>query len=640
MKGKCYYCKKEFSKTGMLNHLKSCGAVKEYTGAGDDKRKKITDNFILAISPRYSASEFWLFILIDKIATLKQLDQFLRDVWLECCGHLSSFKINGQRYENEVEDFGGWGNPLKSMNVKIKNIIRLNDKIDYEYDFGSTTHLEIKVVGEQQSDKRKKKIEIMARNDVHSFSCSLCDSRAEYYHYEKEDYLCSECVDEEDEMVAEVGDGNSPRSGVCGYQGSTEDEIDYLPELSKTDGNVIDFKKVKYDEEEDELVFTDKEIKMLRGAFEGLSNSVISSSIRKEAKKWGAMSKIFSLSYHLSRLTKNELLDIAKNLYIDRVSSLKKDEIKDRILELYENRANYVLENMDIERFEFLLNLVEHKGYHEIINSRGNNFDYYREKGFIFTGNINLIDTIIMPEELQRIVLNRNNDQFKKYLKENDELIRLFWGMCYYYGVIELHEFKRLVMQYIGYDISSRNLKHLLHDGANYHGEFDFSGYFGNDILVEDFANIIGEHHKRNNLDYYPLKKIDILKVTQLDYRDNSKPVQKLRNFLVSNYNIEEDEADDLIFELDADIKNDKPFNEVVTEFLESFDIKSVTEANLITDEVSEFANNTRHWVLKGYTPEELRPKLQPIIKDVKVGRNDPCPCGSGKKYKKCCGDK
>ena len=24
--------------------------------------------------------------------------------------------------------------------------------------------------------------------------------------------------------------------------------------------------------------------------------------------------------------------------------------------------------------------------------------------------------------------------------------------------------------------------------------------------------------------------------------------------------------------------------------------------------------------------------------KDKKVGRNDPCPCGSGKKYKKCCG--
>ena len=26
------------------------------------------------------------------------------------------------------------------------------------------------------------------------------------------------------------------------------------------------------------------------------------------------------------------------------------------------------------------------------------------------------------------------------------------------------------------------------------------------------------------------------------------------------------------------------------------------------------------------------------VIADKKVGRNEPCPCGSGKKYKKCCG--
>ncbi|MFO7152094.1 MAG: preprotein translocase subunit SecA [Bacillota bacterium] len=30
--------------------------------------------------------------------------------------------------------------------------------------------------------------------------------------------------------------------------------------------------------------------------------------------------------------------------------------------------------------------------------------------------------------------------------------------------------------------------------------------------------------------------------------------------------------------------------------------------------------------------------KLQPVKKGKKIGRNDPCPCGSGKKYKKCCG--
>ena len=37
--------------------------------------------------------------------------------------------------------------------------------------------------------------------------------------------------------------------------------------------------------------------------------------------------------------------------------------------------------------------------------------------------------------------------------------------------------------------------------------------------------------------------------------------------------------------------------------------------------------------------PQGPTEKVKPIIRDVpKVGRNDPCPCGSGKKYKKCCG--
>jgi preprotein translocase subunit SecA len=31
-------------------------------------------------------------------------------------------------------------------------------------------------------------------------------------------------------------------------------------------------------------------------------------------------------------------------------------------------------------------------------------------------------------------------------------------------------------------------------------------------------------------------------------------------------------------------------------------------------------------------------PSKQPIRAEEKVGRNDPCPCGSGKKYKKCHG--
>ncbi|MDX9973687.1 MAG: SEC-C metal-binding domain-containing protein, partial [FCB group bacterium] len=39
-----------------------------------------------------------------------------------------------------------------------------------------------------------------------------------------------------------------------------------------------------------------------------------------------------------------------------------------------------------------------------------------------------------------------------------------------------------------------------------------------------------------------------------------------------------------------------------------------------------------------GGAHEEPKVKREPIRVEVRIGRNDPCPCGSGKKYKKCCG--
>ena len=40
---------------------------------------------------------------------------------------------------------------------------------------------------------------------------------------------------------------------------------------------------------------------------------------------------------------------------------------------------------------------------------------------------------------------------------------------------------------------------------------------------------------------------------------------------------------------------------------------------------------------LNGITIHNRENKSKPIISEKKIGRNDPCPCGSGKKYKKCC---
>jgi preprotein translocase subunit SecA len=41
---------------------------------------------------------------------------------------------------------------------------------------------------------------------------------------------------------------------------------------------------------------------------------------------------------------------------------------------------------------------------------------------------------------------------------------------------------------------------------------------------------------------------------------------------------------------------------------------------------------------LPGEDEEPLPPPVEPIHSAEKPGRNEPCPCGSGKKYKQCCG--
>ncbi|WP_246942724.1 preprotein translocase subunit SecA [Bacillus pinisoli] len=52
--------------------------------------------------------------------------------------------------------------------------------------------------------------------------------------------------------------------------------------------------------------------------------------------------------------------------------------------------------------------------------------------------------------------------------------------------------------------------------------------------------------------------------------------------------------------------------------------------------------NLERQEVAKGQAvipnSEGEKPKKKPVVKDVQIGRNDPCYCGSGKKYKQCCG--
>ncbi|WP_051652460.1 SEC-C metal-binding domain-containing protein [Clostridium algidicarnis] len=361
---------------------------------------------------------------------------------------------------------------------------------------------------------------------------------------------------------------------------------------------------------------------------------------KMENKKWQSTEKDATLDYNLSKITKEELLYIAKNLYINKVSKLNKEELKNNIIELYEDRVIMLTENMDNLRFEYLLDLAKSGGYKEYDNIIDVDIDtayYLSDRAFIFTGIIKDKYVVIMPKELQPIILSYDNKEFRAEMKKNEEVIKLFWGMCYHYGVLLIDDFKELVKRYIDYDISEMPLEIMLIDAAIYYGEFDCNGYIGADITVQNSNYILEKQSSREDLNFYNFTKKEILDVATLGNIRETKAQKNIKKFLVENFDMDKEDAEDLIFDLLVDIQNGELPSKYMLEFLKSFDKEDVELINIVTSEVTKFANSTKQWLIKGYSPNELRMSMEDTQKVEKIGRNDPCPCGSGKKYKKCC---
>ena len=104
-KGKCMFCGKEYTRAFMVKHISSC--IERKRKLDEIENEKTCGYFGLVIAGKY-AKHYWLITEFREDAMLEDVDQFLRDIWLECCGHLSCFNIDGIAYESDPEPAGGW----------------------------------------------------------------------------------------------------------------------------------------------------------------------------------------------------------------------------------------------------------------------------------------------------------------------------------------------------------------------------------------------------------------------------------------------------------------------------------------------------------------------------------------------------
>ena len=222
-KGVCELCGDTYRKAGMTRHLRSCVKKRILSGKHSNGKLERTGGFHLVVEG-YHLPNYWLHIEVAERTSLERLDRFLRDIWLECCNHLSAFTIQGVLYMSELSGDPWLDCHTEDMRSAIGDVVCPGMKFRYEYDFGATTELILSVVSEHESYLAKEPIRLLARNSPPLMTCVACGEIATLVCgeciYVDQGWLCDECAQDHEcdqELLLPVV--NSPRVGMCGYIG-------------------------------------------------------------------------------------------------------------------------------------------------------------------------------------------------------------------------------------------------------------------------------------------------------------------------------------------------------------------------------------------------------------------------------------
>ena len=248
-------------------------------------------------------------------------------------------------------------------------------------------------------------------------------------------------------------------------------------------------------------------------------------------------------------------------------------------------------------------------------------------QGFVFAYDDNGIIKTLVPKEVKDILksvdVNELEDYDKLDLKEQgfdnlkdafDYYIRdIIIGYFEMNGVIEKSVLQKLLKNNHGIDL-------------------DFEA-------MDDTIKPIGEHVIHKN--YYSIVNDDYLAKELLEKKKIRGDYRKLTPELLTTINNYLDEInkvcngnDELEFNINILTRLGGINKEIMAEIKDEFSL-SKTVSNKINDIVKKYKNIIPLWISNGYCQESNNSTIK---KDKKIGRNEPCPCGSGKKYKKCCG--
>ena len=351
----------------------------------------------------------------------------------------------------------------------------------------------------------------------------------------------------------------------------------------------------------------------------------------------------------LNALTKDELTKIRQNLDLKGLSALNKSELVNRLGELIPAGIGEALCHFDRDRYSIFKRMIARGGYIRADDMDYKKLNYFREHGLAFTGWMDDEKVLAMPVEIMEAFKDHDTFEYKKIVDRNTLLIKLVKGMLFYYGTVNLDFITKKLEEYTKEKCDIIDVLRLLFDSTKYYIQIEHtnSGFKDFRVMYETWVN--DEQRSREDLPYYNFTKEELLRAGEDNYIEKTPQINDFSQYLKSYYDIEYEEIDEFLDIINLMINNDEGIGEIIKELQKSFEIDTLEQMQMISAFIMEIHNNTRLWILKGHKPREIitmqknpmedKPNIIDIKTRKKIGRNDPCPCGSGKKYKKCCGN-
>lgn len=347
---------------------------------------------------------------------------------------------------------------------------------------------------------------------------------------------------------------------------------------------------------------------------------------------------------------KEDMLAIAKK----NGAEVKKSHTKAKIAEeLTKHMKETFLEQLSFLRtrtWDTFNALVSKRKIHstQVSNKERIDLKDLEREGYLFITKENDENlTISLAQELVVLVDELNSDPLKrKKVENNQKLIDYTLALTHLYGVYPMEQLMKIwnIYQIDQIDQESLSEKLTLMETKQPSFKWNRSLIYAQSFLKEEDAVAFYEAVQSLTIPYFTPTENELALYVDVLINRKTPFYLNIQNFVQIKTKTNESAAKTMSEITESTILGTQP--KEVYESLSKKGLLCLTGEDVgnFIQLFQELSNQTKTWNFRGWTPDEAMSLLEkapmkkaPILVN-KVGRNERCPCGSGKKYKKCHG--